>query len=66
MRIEEINRDDVLVNVDEHGAGYYRVLKVNRKTVDVVGENGNRVRVRPHLFNRRVHYDVPTLPKATS
>lgn len=58
MKIEEIKQNDVLVNVDENGAGYFRVLKVNRVTVDVRGENGNRVRAYPHIFDRKVDYAV--------
>lgn len=33
-------------------------------TVDVVGENGNRVRAYPSVFDRKVSYDVPSLPPA--
>lgn len=58
MKIEDIKRDDVLVNVDARGAGYYKVVKVNRVTVDVRGENGNVVRAYPHMFNRKVDYEV--------
>ena len=58
MKIEDIKAGDVLVSVDENGAGYYKVAKVNRVTVDVVGENGNRARARPALFDRKVTYQV--------
>lgn len=58
MKIAEIKPDDVLVNVDENGAGYYRVLKVNRVTIDVRSENGNKVRAYPHIFDRKVDYSV--------
>lgn len=58
MKIESIQPNDVLVSVDENGAGYYRVLKVNRVTVDVRGENGNQIRTRPHKFYRKVNYQV--------
>ncbi len=61
MKIDDINQGDVLVSVDKDGAGYFRVLKVNRKTVDVVAENGNKVRAYPHLFDRKINYAVPTL-----
>lgn len=54
MRIADIQKGDVLVHVDKHGAGFYRVVKINRITVDVIGENGNRVRAYPHLFDRKV------------
>jgi hypothetical protein len=62
MRIEDISPGDVLVSVDENGAGYYRVLKVNRVTIDAIGENGIKLRSRPHLFDRKVGYQVKTLP----
>jgi hypothetical protein len=51
MKIADVKVDDVLVNVDENGAGYYRVLKVNRVTIDVRCENGVKVRAYPHIFN---------------
>ena len=54
MKIAEIKPNDVLVSVDETGAGFYRVLKVNRVTVDVTSENGNKVRAYPHIFDRKV------------
>lgn len=58
MQIEDIKPNDVLVSVDKHGTGYYRVLKVNRVTVDVRAENGNEVRCYPHIFDRKVTYQV--------
>lgn len=61
MRIEDIKSGDTLVSVDENGAGYCRVLKVNRVTVDVRQENGTTVRARPHVFDRKVNYPVRTL-----
>lgn len=66
MKISEIEPNDVLVNVDKHGAGYYRVLKVNRVTIDVRGENGNKVRAYPHIFDRKVDYPVAIPPRAGS
>lgn len=62
MKIEDLKQGDVLVSVDENGAGYYRVTKVNRVTVDVMAENGNAARCRPHLFDRKINYPVATLP----
>ncbi len=61
MKIGDIKAGDVLVNVDENGAGFYRVEKVNRVTVNVVSENGNRLRAYPHIFDRKVLYPVPLL-----
>ena len=61
MKIADIKKGDTLVNVDKNGAGYYRVLKVNQVTVDVVGENGNKVRAYPNMFDRKVDYSVPSL-----
>lgn len=58
VKIEDIKQGDVLVNVDENGAGYYRVMKVNKVTVDVVGENGNRSRSYPNIFDRKIDYPV--------
>ena len=58
MQIEAIKAGDVLVSVDENGAGYYKVKKVNRVTVDVVSENGNAVRTHPAIFDRKVTYPV--------
>lgn len=58
MNITDIQPSDVLVSVDARGAAYYRVIKVNRVTVDAISENGNEVRMRPHLFNRKVNYQV--------
>lgn len=56
MRISEIQPNDILVSVDELGAGYYLVKKVNRVTVDVISENGNSVRAYPLIFDRKVPY----------
>ena len=58
MKISEILPNDVLVSVGAHGAGYYRVIKVNKITVDVVGENGNKVRAYPAIFDRKINYPV--------
>lgn len=58
MKIEHIKPNDVLVSVDENGAGYYRVLKINRITIDVRCENGTKVRAYPHVFDRKVDYEV--------
>ncbi len=58
MKITDLKPEDVVVNVDKNGAGYYRVLKINRVTVDVRGENGNVIRTYPHLFDRKVDYPV--------
>ena len=63
MNIQDIQKGDVLVSVDRTGCGYYRVVKVNRVTVDVIGENGNPVRAYPMIFDRKVTYPVPTLPQ---
>lgn len=57
MKIGDIKPNDVLTNFDKNGTGYYRVVKVNRITIDVVGENGNRVRAYPHFFERKLSYD---------
>lgn len=61
MKVSDVKRGDTLVCTDETGTGYYRVLKVNRVTVDVRCENGNVSRMRPHLFDRKVTYEVPSL-----
>jgi hypothetical protein len=58
MKIEDIKPNDVLVSVDKNGAGYYRVLKVNRVTVDAQAENGNQVRAYPEIFDRKINYPV--------
>jgi hypothetical protein len=58
MRINEIKSGDVLVGVDARGAGYYKVVKTNHKTVDVIAENGNPVRLYPSSFDRKVTYPV--------
>jgi hypothetical protein len=58
MKIKDIKPNDVLVSVDEYGAAYYRVLKVNRVTVNVRTENGNVARMPPHLFSRKISYPV--------
>lgn len=58
MKIADINVDDILVSVDKNGAGYYKVTKVNRVTVDVLCENGNLARMFPVTFDRRVTYPV--------
>jgi hypothetical protein len=58
MRIEDIKENDVLVSTDEGGSGYYRVLKVSKRTVRVRSENGNEMRAYPHSFNRKVTYPV--------
>lgn len=59
MQIKHIYHGDILVNTDRHGTGYYKVLRTNRVTVDVLCENGNRARMRAELFDRKVNY-VPT------
>ena len=58
MRINEIKPDDVLVGVDARGAGFYKVIKTNHVTVDVLCENGNTARMYPSQFNRKVTYAV--------
>jgi hypothetical protein len=58
MKIDDIKCGDVLVNTDENGSGYFRVLKVNRITIDVRGENGNKVRAYPNIFDRKITYPV--------
>jgi len=58
MNIEHIHHGDVLVSTDKNGSSYYKVLKRNRVTVDVLCENGNRARMGAHLFNRKVTYPV--------
>lgn len=63
MKIEEIKKGDVLINVDKNGTGYYLVTKVNRTTVDVRAENGNKVRAYPLIFDRAVTYEVPAFSK---
>jgi hypothetical protein len=54
----DIKPGDVLVSVDSRGAGYYKVVKINRVTVDVVAENGNTVRAYPSAFSRKITYPV--------
>lgn len=58
MKIEDIKAGDVLCSTDRHGTGYYKVIKVNRVTVDLQSENGNKVRAYPHIFERKVTYPV--------
>lgn len=58
MNIEQISKNDVLCSTDENGTGYYKVVKVNRMTVDVISENGNRVRAYPVIFDRKITYPV--------
>ena len=60
MKIQDIKSGDILVHVDSNGAGYYKVVKVNRVTVDVLGENGIKVRCYPVLFDRKITYPVHT------
>lgn len=66
MNIEQISKDDVLCSTDENGTGYYKVLKVNRITVDVVGENGNLVRAYPAMFDRKITYPVSAFSKGAA
>ena len=54
MRISFIRPADVLVSTDGHGSGYYRVIKVNRTTIDVMTEQGCCIRVYPEIFDRVV------------
>lgn len=56
MQITEIKKGDYLVNVDQRGASYYQVLKVNRVTIEVLNERGGRVKAYPHIFDRKVLY----------
>lgn len=58
MLISDIKDGDVLCSTDENGTGYFKVQKVNRITVDVIGENGNNVRAYPVIFDRKVNYPV--------
>lgn len=58
MKIEDIHENDVLVSVDQNGAGYYRVLKVCKVMVRVRGENGNTFRAYPNDFNCKIDYEV--------
>lgn len=61
MKIEDIRKGDTLVNVDKNGAGYYRVVKVNRVTATVRSENGNEFKAYPHVFDRKIPYVVKSL-----
>lgn len=61
MKIQDIAKGDTLVSTDSRGTGYYKVEKVNRVTVDVIGENGNKVRAYPLIFDRKVTYAVERL-----
>lgn len=56
VRIEHIYHGDILVSTDRNGTGYYKVLRTNRVTIDVLCENGNRARMSPALFDRKVSY----------
>lgn len=59
MRLADIKAGDVLVSVDSRGAGYYKVVKVNAKTLHVIGENGNPIfRAYAATFDRKVTYPV--------
>lgn len=58
MKIDQIKKGQILVSVDKNGAGYYKVEKVNRVTIDVTSENGNKVRAYPIMFDRAVDYPV--------
>jgi hypothetical protein len=58
MNITDIEAGDTLCSTDRRGTGYYRVVKVNKITVDVIAENGNKVRSYPAMFDRKVTYAV--------
>ena len=64
-QIEDIAKGDVLASTDSNGTGYFRVVRVHPTMVTLIGENGNKVRAYPHLFERKVTYPVATLPALT-
>lgn len=56
MKLEQINAGDILVNVDKHGAGFVRVLKICKVKIRVRGENGFEFLSSPHLYDRKVNW----------
>lgn len=54
MKIQNIQIGDVLVDTNKHGSAFFRVVRVNRVTVDVIGEDGVTRRVYAHLFDRKI------------
>lgn len=56
MQIEHIYHGDFLKSTDSRGTAYYKVLRCNRVTVDVLCENGNRARIRAVIFDGKVSY----------
>jgi len=60
MKLENIKAGDILVNVDRHGAGFVRVLKVCKVKIRVRGENGFEFLSYPHLYDRKINW-VPEL-----
>lgn len=48
----------VLVSVDKHGAGYYKVLRVSKIKIKALCENGNEVLCYPNMFSHKIIYSV--------
>lgn len=58
MHISEMKKDQIVCSTDKNGTGYYKILQVNRITVDVQSENGSKFRAHPMIFDRAVNYEV--------
>lgn len=54
MKLADMSKGDVLVSVDENGAGFYRVEKVCQRMVKVATEQGHVIRAYPHTFDRKL------------
>lgn len=52
VQLSKLKTGDVL---HKNGVGRFTVVKVNRTTVDVRGENGNVVRAYPAIFDRKLN-----------
>ena len=63
MKIADIKPTDVLVDTDQRGTGYYRVVKVNRVTITVETEQRRIIKAYPHVFDRKAHFDASEIWK---
>lgn len=53
MKIENIKEGDVLVDFDQNGVGYVRVLKVCPIMIKVRSETGAEFRAYPHIYSHK-------------
>jgi hypothetical protein len=60
MNLSDLSPGDVLASTDENGTGFYRVVKVHKKTVKVATEQGSVTNHYPEEFDRKLSAEAVT------